>query len=627
MIQLPFDICLHVLRHLPVSESPDGPRTLAACLQANSLLREAASQSFLWEAHYKARYKLCNPDKEAARLQQSHGDWSVMYGFRSRLDVQAMRLLGDIVCHRDGRRHDCALKLAVDLSYDVWDAMEYEARCPIPAAFRQNEDAVVDDSQVMPHAITRRYWAKAALGLIARTAAVRLWGRLSEPSEEDEASFETGFASLSSFFGHPPAKISNELDSISERCRAFITSETNLSLDANALQSKSDILKNLCIAICDFMRKEGFQPANIRRFHDVYNRFPHFFLSSHKPSIPLSLVFVFVCIARRLGIHASAVDFPGRVLAHVRSPHEEVTDIFVDVFGSETQAILSVTLDIPRLLMESGVLPSAMEQYISPARTHAMLVRASRNILASFSVLQTDMMLSEADIHTAFYAGLTVNLLFTSDRRFLFNMMRHIDRFPLDIPAVLVKSLAPVLNSIARNQLLEMTQKALEAEEEENSQVHLRSGGEVQIQFFVGTVFRHKRFDYIGYVIGWDAKCMATEQWIVQMGVDMLSRGRHQPFYNVLTQNGSQRYVAEENIQPIGLSGTAVRDIFVVAPQAERYFEDIEIRGKTRLIPSPELRAAYPEDEEAAGLFIAEDPLSESSQCHNVIYDIQETTL
>ena len=36
-----------------------------------------------------------------------------------------------------------------------------------------------------------------------------------------------------------------------------------------------------------------------------------------------------------------------------------------------------------------------------------------------------------------------------------------------------------------------------------------------------------------------------SESWIVQMGVDQLPLGPQQPFYNVLVEDGSNRYAAQ----------------------------------------------------------------------------------
>ena len=39
--------------------------------------------------------------------------------------------------------------------------------------------------------------------------------------------------------------------------------------------------------------------------------------------------------------------------------------------------------------------------------------------------------------------------------------------------------------------------------------------------------------------------CKMSEEWILQMNVDSQPPGRHQPFYNVLAHDGSNRYAAQ----------------------------------------------------------------------------------
>ncbi len=111
---------------------------------------------------------------------------------------------------------------------------------------------------------------------------------------------------------------------------------------------------------------------------------------------------------------------------------------------------------------------------------------------------------------------------------------------------------------------------------------------EDHIGYRVGTIFRHRTYRYAGCVLGWDPYCAAPEDWIVNMGVDRLpapasqpspSRkstssatsssssssepaaaavpprqrrgGRHQPFYHSQVADGTRRYVAEVNVEPI----------------------------------------------------------------------------
>ena len=46
-------------------------------------------------------------------------------------------------------------------------------------------------------------------------------------------------------------------------------------------------------------------------------------------------------------------------------------------------------------------------------------------------------------------------------------------------------------------------------------------------------------------IYGWDSKCQASQEWIIQMGVDHLPKKHLQPFYNVLVEDGTNRYAAQ----------------------------------------------------------------------------------
>ena len=52
------------------------------------------------------------------------------------------------------------------------------------------------------------------------------------------------------------------------------------------------------------------------------------------------------------------------------------------------------------------------------------------------------------------------------------------------------------------------------------------------------------RYHYGCVIYGWDPVCKMDELWIQRMGVDQSPGGRNQPFYNVLGDDGSQRYAA-----------------------------------------------------------------------------------
>ena len=74
-------------------------------------------------------------------------------------------------------------------------------------------------------------------------------------------------------------------------------------------------------------------------------------------------------------------------------------------------------------------------------------------------------------------------------------------------------------------------------------------GSLTNVRYRIGQVFQHKRFQYYAVIIGWDVECRASDQWMSQMRVHDLARGKQQSFYHVLVEDRSTRYVAEENIR------------------------------------------------------------------------------
>lgn len=55
----------------------------------------------------------------------------------------------------------------------------------------------------------------------------------------------------------------------------------------------------------------------------------------------------------------------------------------------------------------------------------------------------------------------------------------------------------------------------------------------------------HVRYNYTCVIIGWDTQCERSPQWMDEMGSQELSGGATQPFYNVLTNDGSWQYNAQ----------------------------------------------------------------------------------
>jgi len=203
--ELPLDVFVHIINQIPASRDSRGDsnvKILANCLQANSVLREAAILSSIWEPHYRTRYLHCSDAEESRRRKLCRGDWRLMYAERRRLDRIAVQLLDQMVNQRVGR-YDHAKSLT-EMSFDIWDVLELEAQCLFPEIFRERSSD--NEVVVQPHATTRRFWAESMLQVIARTYAVRLWGRLVAP-DSGFVSFEETLSALSCFFGKTPMEV------------------------------------------------------------------------------------------------------------------------------------------------------------------------------------------------------------------------------------------------------------------------------------------------------------------------------------------------------------------------------------------------------------------------------------
>ncbi|KAI9724633.1 MAG: hypothetical protein M1828_003657 [Chrysothrix sp. TS-e1954] len=71
------------------------------------------------------------------------------------------------------------------------------------------------------------------------------------------------------------------------------------------------------------------------------------------------------------------------------------------------------------------------------------------------------------------------------------------------------------------------------------------------VAYRVGTLFQHKRYRYYGAICGWNKTCQQSQEWMRRMNVQSLPRGSTQAFYHVVADDESERYVAEENIEPV----------------------------------------------------------------------------
>uniref|UniRef100_A0A914W0H3 Hemimethylated DNA-binding domain-containing protein n=1 Tax=Plectus sambesii TaxID=2011161 RepID=A0A914W0H3_9BILA len=119
------------------------------------------------------------------------------------------------------------------------------------------------------------------------------------------------------------------------------------------------------------------------------------------------------------------------------------------------------------------------------------------------------------------------------------------------------------------------------------------------VRYAVGMIMRHKKYNYTCVIAGWDDKCAAPRAWQMQMGVQTLQRQGDQPFYNVLADDGSNRYAAEDNMifepKPVPISHDEVAKYFCELDSSGQFYRMNEHKA-----------VEYPEDEERVLQYVAD---------------------
>lgn len=197
---LPYDIYVQILSHLPPTRRAHDDasvKALVACLQTNSVLRQAACSSIIWEAHYRKRYTHL-PIPVPADIH----DWKARYFERRRIDKRTLQCLDSVVCEHTN--WESFWNTEEPFNFGCWDVLELEVEYNMPEkCLAIVKEPVPDDK---PRSLTRGYWAQNLLRTIARFHALGVWERL--VASPTSVSFTESHNTLSVFFGVSPYTVS-----------------------------------------------------------------------------------------------------------------------------------------------------------------------------------------------------------------------------------------------------------------------------------------------------------------------------------------------------------------------------------------------------------------------------------
>lgn len=309
-------------------------------------------------------------------------------------------------------------------------------------------------------------------------------------------------------------------------------------------------------------------------YRDLQNNYIGIALQDpNHPSLPLISVAIFCALASRIGLDARFCGMPNHISAMVHPEHSKTLDgrdaegrddagpMFLDPYRSDKEVPAS---HLRETLTSWGIDPSEFHRYMGEASATSLVLRTSRNILATVQEFRGRARTANnighpsiklhgnpfADMDTAFYSSLWANFLLSNpiaraeggpqQTQFIPMILERFERlYPMDTTFI-QKYVCPVLNSrqLAGAEQFELTEalRVVQLADQSPKQVHSRKGlsSPERVKYKVGQVIRHKRYAYTAVITGWDLECGMEEEWILHNDVDGLPNARRQSFYHAL---------------------------------------------------------------------------------------------
>lgn len=323
--------------------------------------------------------------------------------------------------------------------------------------------------------------------------------------------------------------------------------------------------------------------GNENDYYNPMNSYIHEVLRQKK-GIPITLCVVYSTIAMNLGVRLEPVSFPGHFLLRWCQKPEGSDDmldyIYIDAFDKGKQCTAKEC--------EHLIGQKVAANFYSSVTIKDVLFRMVTNLFHLGRREASDQ--SYQLLRNALDLYLT---LAPDDVQYLMLQARlyfHLGINPEKVLDILqhIQAVDPLQHGVVGH-LVQLTLQQI-ACKDQTAELQVKKHTEEKhkkVEFSVGLIMKHKRYGYNCVIYGWDPKCMMGLDWMRTMGVHNLPHGPDQPFYNVLVQDGSCRYAAQENL----LYNSSPMQIG--HQEVGRYFS--EFCG-THFVANEELQTQYPED-------------------------------
>lgn len=236
-------------------------------------------------------------------------------------------------------------------------------------------------------------------------------------------------------------------------------------------------------------------------------------------TLPMSLVCIFCAVAGRLGLRTYMIGFPGRILAKVagwgtsdgseEKPLPEEEQHFIDVFD---KGQILARSDLLTRLSHAGLPHEDLSHFLQPARPQELVARVARNIVNSLQ-LERGGIMHDSETSKSAHAAVAA-LLFLQPNNLIDALPNLLHQFPMDVysiekdyvPVVMREGLEGImmadrLRQIQRH-ILERDAQPIEPRFREGER-DPEKGDDKPILHSIGTIFRHRKWQYVGVIKSW----------------------------------------------------------------------------------------------------------------------------
>uniref|UniRef100_A0A667Z224 F-box protein 21 n=1 Tax=Myripristis murdjan TaxID=586833 RepID=A0A667Z224_9TELE len=571
LTDLPTELLEHILC-FPVLKHVDICNVSCCCKRLHDVCH---GRGKVWGHQYKRRW----PRLQKYYRQNECCNWLREYRTRHRVGIQIRRTVESV-----SKRFFTEVVLG-DSFAEIESLGAPEHFCEDELLFILNSDK--------RKSLTLKYYAKKILYFLRQQNILRSLKTFLEQPAEQQSALEG--AVLVDQYCNPLAdvtleSISAQVDEITDKVKKMLRIKNPSHPSLRITQGDCFVVEDLELqrqvlsAINSVLYEQLQYKGNEFDYYNPLNSYIHQVLLRHT-GIPISLSILYMTLARKLGVQVEPVNFPNHFLLRwCQKPRgsEDIYDfIYTDAFGKGKQ----LTAKECEYLIGHQV----TADYYSAISTTEVLLRMVGNLLnigkrgegneKSYQLLRDSL-----DLYLTINPDNVQYLLLQARLYF------HLGIWPEKVLDILqhIQALDPsqhgAVGYLVQHTLEHIQHKKLPVEPEVKRQ---GAAEHLEVQYSVGLIMKHKRSGYNCVIYGWDPKCTMSQEWITTMRVNQLSNGANQPFYNVLVQDGTCRYAAQENLEPHS------EPLEIGHPEVGRYFSEF---SNTHYVANEELQTRYPDD-------------------------------